>query len=358
MSKEMACSKVSRRLPFFDNLKGVLIALVVVGHFFNGALSAQIVPAWCLFDFIYSFHMPLFIFVSGMFCKSAYSQKKGFRAGLVLYYLLLSWMMYLALWLPQAFLGVAEPLNLLTLDGSMPWYLMALAVYCALTPLFSALKPSFAIVAACGLAVLSGFVDVGNVFSASRVIVFSPFFLIGYYLRSDSVAGFISDFQKKVPMARVLAVVLLAAVLVAFQSFDLGQLRMSQSIFRGSDSYSHAMAYLEGSSLLACCLVRIGGFALTALVGLCLMLLVPQTEAPVLSRVGRHTLQVYIFHAFVSYLLSYTGIVLVLYESLAAPLAGAAIVALGVVVSVVLGWPDVIQRGFDHLKRAVDRLTA
>ena len=172
----MACSKVSRRLPFFDNLKGVLIALVVVGHFFNGALSAQIVPAWCLFDFIYSFHMPLFIFVSGMFCKSAYSQKKGFRAGLVLYYLLLSWMMYLALWLPQAFLGVAEPLNLLTLDGSMPWYLMALAVYCALTPLFSALKPSFAIVAACGLAVLSGFVDVGNVFSASRVIVFSPFF--------------------------------------------------------------------------------------------------------------------------------------------------------------------------------------
>lgn len=113
-------SGAKERLPFFDNLKGILIILVVVGHFFNGAVAANTLPAWHVFDFIYMFHMPLFIFVSGVFCKSVFSAKTGFRAGIVLYYLALCWLMYLALWIPQAALGIAEPLNFLTVDGAMP----------------------------------------------------------------------------------------------------------------------------------------------------------------------------------------------------------------------------------------------
>lgn len=33
------------RIPFFDNLKGILIILVVLGHFLSGATSAGILPA-------------------------------------------------------------------------------------------------------------------------------------------------------------------------------------------------------------------------------------------------------------------------------------------------------------------------
>lgn len=51
------------RLLYIDNLKGILILLVVFGHCIQNAL-----PDFdnnLLFRFIYSFHMPLFMFVSG-----------------------------------------------------------------------------------------------------------------------------------------------------------------------------------------------------------------------------------------------------------------------------------------------------
>ena len=64
---------MAKRIALFDNIKGVLIILVVAGHFMhpvhndNLALSAA-------FDVIYLFHMPLFVFVSGLFAKGAYRE--------------------------------------------------------------------------------------------------------------------------------------------------------------------------------------------------------------------------------------------------------------------------------------------
>lgn len=345
------------RMPFFDNLKGILIMLVVIGHFFNGAVAANILPAWHIFDFIYAFHMPLFIFVSGVFCKSAYSPKTGFRAGTVLYYLALCWLMYLALWAPQAALGVAEPLNFLTVDASMPWYLMALAIYCALTPLFSALKPAFAIGCAFAIAVLSGLVDVGDTLSASRAITFLPFFLIGYYLHPRTILRCIAKLGGKLTLARVCAVILIAAVFLGFHALSLDQMQLNQVIFTGNEPYAAAMVFVSGANELSCCAVRIAGFALALLMGTCLMLLTPRTEVFALSRTGRHTLQVYILHAFVSYVLTYLGTAAMLYQMMPPMAADIAIIIAGVLVSILLGWPNFIQRWFDRLKHAMSEFT-
>lgn len=57
---------MTRRLLWLDNLKGFLIILVVLGHSvqcLNPDFQKDI-----LFRYIYSFHMPLFIFVSGYAC--------------------------------------------------------------------------------------------------------------------------------------------------------------------------------------------------------------------------------------------------------------------------------------------------
>lgn len=58
------------RIIWLDNLKGVLILLVVLGHAIQAInpVSFQQDP---LFLFIYSFHMPLFMFVSGYACSRA-----------------------------------------------------------------------------------------------------------------------------------------------------------------------------------------------------------------------------------------------------------------------------------------------
>lgn len=53
----------------FDTLKGVLILTVVFGHFFTHDASHGVVSE-SLANFIYSFHMPLFVFVSGYFTNN------------------------------------------------------------------------------------------------------------------------------------------------------------------------------------------------------------------------------------------------------------------------------------------------
>ncbi|MCD8365289.1 MAG: acyltransferase family protein, partial [Clostridiales bacterium] len=67
----------------FDNIKAVLIFLVVLGHVFRnlGANGDE----YLVYKIIYSFHMPAFLFISGYFMK--YNPKKFF-AGLVPLYLL------------------------------------------------------------------------------------------------------------------------------------------------------------------------------------------------------------------------------------------------------------------------------
>lgn len=56
-----------------DSLKFFLIFLVLVGHCLDIGLSSYLNNS--LFRFIYSFHMPVFVLLSGMMFK-----EKGFRA--------------------------------------------------------------------------------------------------------------------------------------------------------------------------------------------------------------------------------------------------------------------------------------
>ena len=57
---------ISQRDARFDNLKGILIFLVVFGHLLE--LVGGPAAAW-LYRLIYSFHMPAFVFCSGWFAQ-------------------------------------------------------------------------------------------------------------------------------------------------------------------------------------------------------------------------------------------------------------------------------------------------
>lgn len=61
---------VSRRLDYVDVMKGIAIFLVVAGHVLAGCKSESM-SGWnvmVLWNFIYEFHMPLFMFISGFVC--------------------------------------------------------------------------------------------------------------------------------------------------------------------------------------------------------------------------------------------------------------------------------------------------
>ena len=59
---------------YFDNVKGALITLVVIGHFLLPMERTRLVGS--LINIIYLFHMPMFALISGYFAKSVYRQGK------------------------------------------------------------------------------------------------------------------------------------------------------------------------------------------------------------------------------------------------------------------------------------------
>jgi fucose 4-O-acetylase-like acetyltransferase len=69
------------RVVWLDYAKGIGIVLVVFGHVISGLRVPQVGPDLYTYDFfralIYTFHMPLFFFVSGMLFVRSFSGSKG-----------------------------------------------------------------------------------------------------------------------------------------------------------------------------------------------------------------------------------------------------------------------------------------
>ena len=57
---------MKERIVLWDNLKFILITLVVIGHLAD-EFTAKSDVYKSVFLFIYTFHMPLFILISGLF---------------------------------------------------------------------------------------------------------------------------------------------------------------------------------------------------------------------------------------------------------------------------------------------------
>lgn len=73
----MGDSKTRQRIHWIDLAKGIATILVVVGHVADGYINAVLFPENLdalnsVFEFIYSFHMPLFFVISGYVFKKVY----------------------------------------------------------------------------------------------------------------------------------------------------------------------------------------------------------------------------------------------------------------------------------------------
>jgi len=166
-----------RRDPWLDNARFVLIALVVFGHSLEPLLNTHPWLDDC-YRFVYTFHMPAFAFLSGAVSRAHVDGKllrcTAFR--LLWPYLVFQGLYALAAmspaWPDDGPGSVTTPYWLL-------WYLLSLACWRALLPLFAHLRHRLLI--AIAVAMLAGcFDDIGYYLSLSRTLVFFPLFLMGW----------------------------------------------------------------------------------------------------------------------------------------------------------------------------------
>ena len=113
-------NKEEKRINYIDNIKGLLIFLVVLGHFIYD-FAIYNVACSNIAKFIYLFHMPVFVFVSGFLWKDKinYSKIKKF----IVFYLIGN-----TLYMLFAYMFYNKELNLIEPYYSF-WYLLALIIW-------------------------------------------------------------------------------------------------------------------------------------------------------------------------------------------------------------------------------------
>lgn len=273
--------RMAPRLTLFDVLKGLLIILVVIGHFMHPVHNDNPVMS-AGFDVIYLFYMPLFVFVSGLFAKGAYRDGK-LNVNRIISYVVLG----IAF---QAALLVINGQNVFSLRllrfSSAPWYFIAMAWWYACLPVLHELGARRGLVATSVLALLWGAVDLSGGFLAiSRAIAFLPWFAAGYYLRPQSVIAF----KKRHPVLLAGAVMLFMLIVVA-RCLDPHSLDFFFQRVYGDTPYMHGVVRGMLEKLVAS--------AIALICSLAVLKLLPE-HAPRLEALGRRTLQVYVLHRLV-----------------------------------------------------------
>jgi len=312
------------RDPWFDNAKMLLVTLVVVGHTWQ-LLRSNAVNTW-LYDFLYLWHVPAFVMVTGYMSRSfTWSRKNMSRliTTVAVPYVIFE----AALAAFRVFIG-GEALDGLFADPHWPmWYLSALFLWRLVTPVFTVfIWIPAALPVAVLVSVLGGLTS-GDLLDAARVMGLLPFFVVGLVTRPEHLE-LLSGRTARIAAAATMTLGL------GLAGFVNGHLATEWLYWRSSYSQLDA-SLLEGMAL------RLGLLVVGAVLSVCFFTLVPR-RGGWFSTLGAATLVVYLFHGFAVKSLEYSGFPgwASAHPVLSLLLATPAAVAL----ALLLAWPPVAAR--------------
>ncbi len=280
-------SPAKQRDPWLDNAKMVLVTIVVIGHMM--VLAPDGGEKNRAYDFIYYFHIPAFVLITGYLSRSfRYSRRHllALLTTLVVPYVVIGWLMIH--W--RVLLDEAPPGLEWFQNPRWPmWYLAAVVMWRLLTPLFR-LHPVMVPISV-AVSLLGGLTN-QELFDINRAMGFLPFFVIGLHLRPSHLALLRGRLAWVFGVAGVLFVWWIADHTDDFWSTQFLYFRAPYSFLGVGDA--------EGMWIRA-------RLILVALVGsFAVLCLVPRTRS-FITRMGTWSLVVYLCHGFVVRYLEYRG---------------------------------------------------
>ena len=280
----MENTQSKQRYAYFDYLKYVLIFLVVLGHILEKYTNNPLIKS--IYLFIYSFHMPLFVLICGIFAK--YNKKRIIQ--LLLIYFIFNYLIFIYDSFSREiyFENFSDFLTeVLKLQWAM-WFVLALPIWLFTTKYITIVKPKH-ILYSFIIALLVGFIPVINsVLSLSRIFYFYPFFLLGKMLGQNKsyLITLISKSQNLTTKFSAILTLLFTFVFLYFLNSYL-----SINFFYGSIPYAK----------LSDVILRIFAFVLAIACSFSVMILVPVKSTQgkhfySISTIGQRTLSIYLFH--------------------------------------------------------------
>ena len=269
-----------QRDSFYDNARVGLIFLVVFGHLLQPYTSLS-TGSQSLYTWIYTFHMPAFILISGFFAKGS-TEPKYIKS--LIKKLLLPYLIFQLIYTGYYYLLGKSNFQKDLFDPQWAlWFLLSLFSWHLLLILFKKMPAYISIPIAITIGLLIGYIDdVGSAFSLSRTFAFFPFFLTGYFLTKKQLM-----FLKKPTMRTItlFIMVTMAVLIYTLPDFNSGWLLASKS-------YSHLG--LPNAGVLARFLV----YFTSSLMVMSFFSWVPSNKFS-FTYIGERTLYIYLLHGFI-----------------------------------------------------------
>ena len=333
-----------RRIAYFDNVKFLLITLIVIGHTIDISVVPDHAMAKAAFAFIYSFHVPLFIFVSGLFVD----RKKltgDYVAKKVVWFALLGFAAKLIPEIvPVACDGRDFRFSLLS-DPGLAWFMFVTAEYYLFAFVLKNINPKVILVASVVIGLFVGYDNtIGDFLYLSRFVVYFPFFWIGFMLNPQDV----EEFTRRPVVKAIGAVIVVAfAMLCVLRTNSVYRYR---GLFTGRNSFE-AVGAIEHCTWVN----RAIAYAITTGMGMGVLAIVPHIHLPVISAAGKRTLQIYLLQDSALSICIRLGVFTAI---LALPQPGWLLVfPLGIVIAFALSW-SVLGKPLDLLARSLARKKA
>lgn len=285
--------KRKTRIMGYENLKFMLIVLVVLGHFLENQYSSGQKSFQVLFLAIYFFHMPAFIFLSGL--VQNIEKKPDYRRVLAFVILGYVYKIFNSL---LVFVGTGKWEFSLLKENGIPWFMFVMAICPVLAYLVREIKPVFMLTFAVIIGCMAGFDQslADGFLVIGRTVVYFPFYLIGCYLNAEKLMNFCKN--KKI---KILSVFCLTGYCLSMTLF-IDRLYKIRHIVTGKNPYNE-WAIAHGSVLL-----RLLCYVGALLVIIALISLIPDKEFPVISKAGGNTLAVYFWHRNILKVVKATGV--------------------------------------------------
>ena len=269
---------MKERVDLLDNLKGLLIFLVVFGHSLE-LFKDEYFITQVLYVFIYLFHMPAFVFVSGYLSKNV---DKARQTAFTTFFL--PFLLFNILWNGIAAIVTwdLDKFSFIT-PGWALWYLMSMFLWKIslkdLVRIKYIVPISFIVGLGAGI-----FGEFNGILSLSRTLVFFPFFLIGYFTSEDRF------FKLKKPSRFFSCGIILLAL--SFAIFICYFKVFPVEFLYGSDSFqTYTVPIWLG--LISRALLHIIGFSFVFVLANTMT-----AQNTFFSKIGRNTLPIYILHTY------------------------------------------------------------
>jgi fucose 4-O-acetylase-like acetyltransferase len=276
------------RDPFFDNAKFFAILLVVAGHSIENLRDIRFAHA--LYLFVYTFHMPVFIVITGYFSRNF--TFSGGKARKLLTNLGVPYIVFETAYSTYHWAVGHAKFEISLLDPYyLTWFLLALFAWRLSTPVWQQIR--FPIAVAVVISLLSGMNQLPPTLEMNRVFGLVPFYVLGLFLKPEHF-----EFLKRRSVA-----VLGAAVLIlgfAFTFLFVDRHMATEWVYWRSGNPKLHVNNLIGTGM------RLGMLVAAGVLVAAFLSLVPRREHWFTS-LGSATLYAYLLHGFATKLADYYG---------------------------------------------------